>query len=127
VITYNGINLASAPQESLSVSSVPFIGTIDGSSVTLTTSGLLAGATIRPAHFGSGLSAGTLSDCIVNTKTAPALRRARASARRRIADLVRATASTGWPYPSEQIDRLWPFMVQSGDLPHLVPARRLLL
>jgi len=44
-----------------------------------------------------------------------------------IADLVRVTASTGWPYPSEQIDRLWPFMVQSGDLPHLVSARRLLL
>lgn len=53
VITYSGIDLASAPQESLSVSSVPFTGTINGSSATLTTSGLLAGSTIN-GTLGSG-------------------------------------------------------------------------
>jgi hypothetical protein len=47
VITYNGINLANAPQESLSVSSVPFTGTINGNSVTVATSGLFAGTTIN--------------------------------------------------------------------------------
>jgi hypothetical protein len=44
-----------------------------------------------------------------------------------IADLVLVTAWTGWPYPREQIDRLWPFMVQSGDLPHLVFGQTLAL
>jgi hypothetical protein len=53
VITYNGINLANAPQESLSVSSVPFTGTINGSSVTLTTGDLLAGTPVN-GTLGSG-------------------------------------------------------------------------
>jgi hypothetical protein len=53
VITYNGVDLANAPQESLSVSSVPFTGTINGSSVTLTTGGLLAGTPIN-GTLGSG-------------------------------------------------------------------------
>jgi hypothetical protein len=56
VITYNGINLGNAPAESLSVSSVPFTGTINGSSATLMTGGLLAGSTINGTLGGGTLT-----------------------------------------------------------------------
>ena len=46
-LTYNGINLSGAPQESLSVTSAPFTGTISGSTVTLTVSALSGGSVIN--------------------------------------------------------------------------------
>jgi hypothetical protein len=46
-ITIDGIGISDAPHESLSVSSVPFTGTINGSSVTMTASGLPGGTTIN--------------------------------------------------------------------------------
>jgi hypothetical protein len=54
-LTYNGINLSSAPQESLSVTSAPFTGTISGSSVMLTPSG---GSVIN-GTLGTGTLTGT--------------------------------------------------------------------
>jgi hypothetical protein len=52
-ITEDGIDISNALQESLSVSSVPFTGTINGSSVIMTTSGPLGGPTID-GTLGSG-------------------------------------------------------------------------
>ena len=52
-ITYNGVNVSNAPQESLSVTSAPFTGTINGSTVTMTVSALFSGSTIN-GTLGSG-------------------------------------------------------------------------
>jgi len=60
-ITYDTVDTSDAPQESLAVNSAPFTGMINGSSVVLTTSGLLGGTTIN----------GTLGDGTLTITTPP--------------------------------------------------------
>lgn len=58
-LTSDSIDMSAAPQESLSVQSVPFTGTLSSNSVNLTLSSLLSGITISGTMGDGTLTRGT--------------------------------------------------------------------